>query len=173
MRIAAFFLVLTASALSTANAEPQSVAVKDWTVKLFDDGSSGAQTSNDSGSSFGVYCTDEKNCVAFLLASTDCDDSSKYPVLLNSTSGAMALATTCANISTPGSKQRFALVFDDFSTVLNIALKDRMVGFSIPMANGAFKVTRFSLDGSNEAVTAMNKAIQGKTKPVRLKDQVL
>jgi hypothetical protein len=173
MRVTAFFLILVISGLSPANSEPRSGAVKDWTFKLFDDGSAGAQTLNDSGSALGVYCAAAKNCQVYLLASTDCEENGKYPVLVNSTSGAKALDTTCANISTPDAKPRFALFFDDFQTVVSLMFKDRVAGFSIPMADGTFKVTRFSLDGSNEALTTVNKAIESKSKPVGLKDQVL
>ena len=61
----------------------------------------------------------------------------------------------------------------DFQTVVNLMFQDRVAGFSIPMANGTFKVTRFSLEGSNEALAAVNQAITKNSKPVGLKDQVL
>ena len=173
MRVALVFSFLSAFAVSQSNAEPRSASVKDWSFKLFDDGSAGAQTLNDSGLALGVYCAAAKNCQAYLLASMDCEENGKYPVLMNSTSGAQALNTTCANISTPDSKPRFALFFDDFEAVVSLMFKDRVAGFSIPMADGTFKVSRFSLDGSNEALTAVNQAITKNSKPVGLKDQVL
>jgi hypothetical protein len=64
-------------------------------------------------------------------------------------------------------------VFDEFPTVLNMMLKDRVAGFSVPTANATFKVPRFRLDGSNEALMAVNKAMEAKTKPVGMKDEVL
>jgi hypothetical protein len=173
MRVAVIFAFLSAFTVSPSIAEPRSGSVKDWTFRLFDDGSARAQTLNDSGSVLGVYCVAAKNCQAYLLASTDCEENGKYPVLMNSTSGAKALDTTCTNIGTPDSKPRFALLFDDFESVVNLMFKDRVAGFSIPMADGTFKVTRFSLDGSNEALAAVNQAITKNSKPVGLKDQVL
>lgn len=173
MKSLMFALVFTVLVGARANAAQHSSTVKDWTFKDFGDGTSAAQTFNDSGSTLGVYCAAEKQCVLFLRAETNCTPDGKYPVLVNADSGAMAQNTTCVNLGSPDSKDQFALVFDDFQGMLNTILKDRTVGFSIPMASGMFKVTRFSLEGSNEVLSAVGQTIKGTAKPAGLKDQVL
>jgi hypothetical protein len=177
----AFAVVLATLAISAisqpskAETPVSSKTIRDWTFKAFADGSSGAQTVNESGSTLGVYCLAEQQCTLFLQAETKCEPDAKYPLMVNADSGAIAVSTTCNSYGSAGAKDSFALFFDDFQSIFNIVLKNHTIGFSIPMANGMFKVTRFSLEGSNEVMAAVSQSIKGKggAKPAGLKDQVL
>jgi hypothetical protein len=153
----------------------QAVSVKDWLFQ--DNGSSGAEawTVNDSGSQIGVVCFGKSNCIAYFVSdSGTCQDDSKYPALLNSASGALALTTVCKKIESQTGKPRFVLVINEFNAVLDSILKDHNLGIVIPMASGMFKVARFSLEGSNEALAAVNRSTAAESKPVsRTGDQEL
>jgi hypothetical protein len=149
-------LVLASSPLAAA--PPKSGTVKDWTFTDYADGTAGAQTTNESESSLGVYCASKDNCLAYLATDSGCQDGSKYTVMMNANSGANALLATCKSLATPRSKQQFALFFEDLGAVLDTMLKDHTVGFAIPLASGQFKVVRFSLEGSNETLAAVDSA---------------
>jgi hypothetical protein len=82
----------------------------------------------------------------------------KYPMLLNSDSGASSISATCGIANSPALNKRSLLTIDDFQLVLNTMLKDLDAGVAIPLASGQFKVARFSLEGSNEALAAVNGA---------------
>jgi hypothetical protein len=150
-----------------------SVTEKDWKVVIDADGTALAFTSNGSGSSFGIYCANANSCFAYLDSSTGCDDSSTYPVLVNSDSGAGSFEATCADLGSSASKNHAVIVFNDFSAIIKTVLKDHAIGFAIPLASGQFKVTRFSLEGSNETIQAMNKAVSSSTRPAAALDSVL
>jgi len=173
MRTYLLGLLLTLVVGLPAYAEPRMTTVRDWTYKDFHDGSAAGSTTNESGSTLIVYCAAAEQCMIFLVTSTGCEENGKYTVLVNADSGAVAENATCSKISTPAAKEQFALVFNDFQTLLNTILKDHMIGFSIPLANGMFKVTRFSLEGSNEVLSAVGQSVKGSSKPAGLKDQVL
>jgi hypothetical protein len=106
-----FVIASTASA-----AAPRVATVKDWTFKDFRDGSASGSTTNGSGSTFGVYCGEAKQCTIFLLTDLTCDEGKKQIVLVNADSGAMAENTTCSKINKPNEKEQFALTFDDFDS---------------------------------------------------------
>jgi hypothetical protein len=139
-------------------------------------GTAVASTSNDSGSTLGVYCLGAKNCDAYLRTSTTCEEGAKYPVLVNSDSGANNFVVTCKNLASTGEKQNFVFVFDQFDTLINLMLKDRALGVAFPLASGQFKVARFSLDGSNESLAAVNRVVTSGVKAVsgkQVKDETL
>lgn len=166
-------LLVGAAPTMAANSTGQPVSVKNWVSQNYADGSSGAWTNNESGSSLGLYCTAANQCTAFLGADTGCDDGSKYPAMMNTDSGASSQPMTCANISSANEKPRYVLVFDDFQTVLGVVLKNHAIGFAIPLAGGMFKVMHFSLEGSNEALAAVSAAIKSESKKASLQDQVM
>jgi hypothetical protein len=151
-----FTLSLVLVATPLAAAPPKSGVVKDWVFTNYGDGTAAAHTTNDSGSSVGIYCSTKESCIAFLATDSGCQDGNKYTVMMNANSGANALVATCKNLATVESKQHFVLVFEDFDSVLTSVLRDHTVGFAIPLASGQFKVARFSLEGSNETLSAVH-----------------
>jgi hypothetical protein len=152
-----------------AFAEPQPVAVKDWTFIDTGGGTGIAKTINDSGSVLGIYCAALKNCDAYLISSMTCEVGSKYPGLINAGSGSFSISVTCKNIAADGEKPNYAFVFAEFDLIRNLMLKDHSVGVALPLANGQFKVTRFSLEGSNETLAAVGRAISNGTKQAKAK----
>jgi hypothetical protein len=166
-------LLLALVAALPVSAEPRIASVRDWTYKDFHDGSAAGSTNNDSGSTLAVYCAADQQCMIFLITSTGCEENGKYTVLVNADSGAMTETAACSKLNNPATKEQFALIFDDFQGLLNTILKDHTIGFSIPLASGMFKVTRFSLEGSNEVLSAVGGSVKESSKPVGLKDQVL
>ncbi|MBV8146410.1 MAG: hypothetical protein JO184_15545 [Gammaproteobacteria bacterium] len=157
-----------------AQASPPSGSVKDWSFRKLDGDRAIASTGNGSGSSLGVYCVAKRDCQIYLATDTGCEDARTYTLLLNASSAAFALSSTCHGISNPGEKQRFVFFLDDFNTVLATMMKDHTVGFAIPVAGEQFKVTRFSLEGSNEALAALSSLLKdGKPKPAVSHDRVL
>ncbi len=171
--VRACLALVLASVFGCANAHDRIATVKDWSFRLSSDGTAGAYTKNGSGSMLGVYCASKNKCILYLALGTGCDSGHQIPVLLNSSSGAEALTGTCENIAPPTSKEMFVLVLDNFNSVLNIVLKDHTVGFAIPLASGQFKAAHFSLEGSNEALAAVDQSIGATAKPASMKDQIL
>lgn len=169
MRRYAISLSITTLALlfATPSWSDQPVRVKDWIFQKTN-GMAEAWTVNDSGSQLGVVCSTASSCLAYFVSdSGTCEDGSKYPALLNSASGALALSTMCKKIGSDSEKPRFVLVINEFNQVLDAMLKDHNLGIVIPMASGMFKVARFSLEGSNEALSAVNQATGSQSKPAR------
>lgn len=145
---------------------------KDWrfkqTEKYWE-----ASTQNASGSELGVLCTDKESCFAYYQDDTQCKAENVYPLLWNSDSGSLLLTATCTSIGASGT---YLLVFDKFETVRDYMLKDQSTGIAIPLASGQFKVLKFSLNGSNEAMSALVagiKSIDAKSSSVRNANQVL
>lgn len=146
------FLLLAAFA-SGAHAQTYG----DWIVSASDDGSViTAETSNDSGGSFGLMCfVDDGKCVWALITNQVCEDGGEYPVMANAKSGAYFFNLLCSNKS--GSP---VLVFKNFQDVENLVNKNERVGFAVPMLDGMFRVVRFSLLGSTQAAKQANDSAQ-------------
>ncbi len=129
-----------------------------------------AATINDSEAIFGQYCYPDKGACYWLLANDiDCDTGSKYPVLVNTDSGASSLELLCFKLKDKG---RYA--FTDFDAIDKIARGSTRLGIAFPMQNGLFQVHRFSLDGSTRAVDVMREAAEKLMKsPTNTKDRTL
>ncbi len=150
-----FLVVLGASALAHAQDFGK------WTVVTDDKTMMYAIVFNDSGALFGQYCYPEKgSCLWLISASTSCEKDHKYPVLANSDGGAVPLTLQCqGSIGGKGTEAKYAYVFTDFDEVSNLVKNATRIGFAVPLQADQFKVVRFEVDGSAEAITAMrNKA---------------
>jgi hypothetical protein len=173
-RLAVTVLSSIALPAGIAQAAPPSGSVKDWEFQRFDNGSAIASTGNGTGSSLGVYCVAKRNCSIYLATDTGCEDGQRYTLLLNASTAAYALNSTCRGISSPGEKQHFVFFLEDFDAIIATMMKEHTVGFAIPIAGGEFKVARFSLEGSNEAIAAVSSLLEdAKPKPALNSDQVL
>jgi len=173
-------LLLAATAASAPSNSPTSpptmpdkIVEKDWVYQNAGNGTAIAYTNNDSGSTLGVICIAAQNCSVYLKTATACEDGAKYPVLVNADSGAVSASLTCENIASASEKKNFVFVFDDFSTILSTIMKDQSIGVALPLASGQFRVTRFSLTGSNETLAAVNRTIKPAVKAVSNTDQTL
>ena len=139
-------------------------AVLGWAQSQYADWSTGpipggtgffAVTMNDSGGMLGEYCyTAGASCVYLLAFSTGCEPGSQYPVLVNSDIGAQYLEVHCDG-PLPTVAGFYRYVFTDFSAIDKIVKGAIRVGFAFPLKGDEFRVIRFSLNGSNEAIAAM------------------
>jgi hypothetical protein len=104
-----------------------------------------ASTVNESGSAFGAVCG--KNCVWFVNFQSECKAGDEYPAMINGPSGSYAIELRCYHLD----KYRL-LTFSMTNDSLNILAKNGEVGFAFPFAGGKFGVSRFSLEGAENAV---------------------
>jgi len=143
-----FLLLLAAS--TAFGAEPRQFG--DWVVNLTSDKSRiYAATVNDSGSILGEYCDLSTHTCNWLLGmDSSCDDAGPIPALGDTASGAIALNLKCGGKI--GSGNIYQYFFANWKDV-ELLLKDSsLVGFAFPMADGKFKVSRFSLTGRTDAM---------------------
>jgi len=111
-----------------------------------------AGTLNESGNIFGQLCfKDRMECIYFLDIDITCEDEHEYPLLINSN-----LTSGFADAYCLGNQ----LVFTDFDLIDNLARKANRVGFVLPMQDATFKVARFGLIKSSQAIDAMINALQ-------------
>lgn len=161
------FLVLFAMAFN-ANAGDFNVVkyFQSWAVIKSDDGKDLiAVTLNNEGNFIGYRCfSSNKTCIHVLSAGTNCEDGGTYPILVNSDYSPMTMNTVC-NITNANHE----LLLTQYDTIHEILKKGSNVGFAIPMQSGQFKVVRFSLLGSDEAMDY----VEQKTQQVQTGEQYL
>ena len=111
-------MLLTVLGCVTARAE---INIGHWSVALADDKTYVyASTVNDSGAVLGEYCYfGSKKCIWMLGTDSRCDKGSSYPILANSTAGAVSIKISCTGEVNPGV---FAYTIDNWSD-LESALK--------------------------------------------------
>jgi hypothetical protein len=115
-----------------------------------------ARTENESGSVFGVLCG--KTCVYFVNFKKDCNAGDPYPAMVNGPSGSFAITLKCYHLG----DNRRVLTFDMDDNAIGMLEHGGEVGFAIPLDGGKFGVSRFSLVGGLDAVTAAVEAITAK-----------
>ena len=123
----------------------ESVAYKNWIVDITNN-TTEAHTANDSGSSFGLFCSRD-SCLFYVHQNFDCKPGEKYSALVNSGAVSGPISVECAKIN--------GTVFQilvPFNLVLEASKNAEVIGFAFPLSNGAFTVARFSLAGSAEAM---------------------
>jgi hypothetical protein len=123
-----------------------------------------AYTANDSGSTFGFFCYGG-SCGFYLDTGARCDENSKTPYLINAESGSTFVIGTCVHLRSGGTV-RYVNSFQDKDIVTAIS-SGKLIGFAVPLANGDFKVVRFSLNG---ALGASSQAIDGMRAQPKVRD---
>ena len=129
---------------------------EDWIVEEYDAGSI-AYTTNPSGSTLGYICKfSTKNCHFFFDSGSRCDEDSVSKALVNSDIGALAVDVICQKYTSEGKQKHYSMLgnYDEISEAI---LKANSIGIAIPLASGQFKVLKFSLKGSNQAVISAAK----------------
>jgi hypothetical protein len=149
LKHAAFFLALLGSG-SAFSAEQK---FNDWSVDYSNDKSRiYAATVNDSGSVFGEFCTlATGKCLWILGMSVTCDGKSNIPLLASAANGSASLELQCGGKIEGGTIYQY--FFTKWQDVEALIKDSSNVGFAFAMANGQFKVSRFSLSGRSDAVT--------------------
>ena len=148
MRVAAVVLLML---FVSGIAQAQERTFGDWYVVRSDNGDMVAATlENGTQYMLGYRCFKELGrCAHVLVADIDCTDGQMYPVLVNSDYSSLSMNALCENNTSTGKAE---LVLSEFDSIHKIMEKSNIVGFAIPMADGLFKVVRFSLRGANEAM---------------------
>jgi hypothetical protein len=165
-------LIVLGAALFALRAEAQGRQFGAWAAGVLD-GKEGvfAATVNDSGGVLGQYCYREAGSCLWLLANDiNCEDGAKYPVLVNTDSGAANTTIRCVKVD---GKARY--VFEVFDLIDDAVRSASWFGIAFPMEDGRFQVSRFSMQGAAQAVSLMRKAAEASAKPASstTKDQSL
>jgi hypothetical protein len=163
-------------ALAAAGAHAQTVG--DWYYETR--GGFYAATANDSGSLFGQWCdTDERSCVYLMAIPVHCARGERYLLLSNSDSSANGVEIVCRGAlgsRNDDGRELYRYAFANFDSIDHQVRHSRRIGFAFPMADDAFHVSRFSLAGAVQAITAMRGAAEralapsgrGSTRDLRL-----
>ena len=133
-----------------------------WVTGAMDDNEGYfAATVNDSTSIFGQYCyTGSGQCLWLLAVNINCEDGSRYPVLINGDGGSAQMEIVCKKL---GDKPRY--VFSNFDAINNsVRSSKKFIGFAFPLESGLFEVNRFLLDGAPEAIGRMKALSNSKKK---------
>ena len=133
-----------------------------WSTDAEDDGFHFAMTRNDSEHLLGQFCYFEsESCLYLLDIDITCDNEQEYPGLINSDIGSFTVTLTCY------SGNRF--IISEFDDIDRAVLESTKIGLVVPLDDDNFKVSRFSLMGSNETIETMheksNQIISKKPKP--------
>lgn len=119
-----------------------------WTVESTNQNNIAlASTTNDTGSSFGVLCSDD--CLVVIQFETTCDDGMTVPMLVNTGNDVFAPEFVC--IENDGDP----IWATEYSEAMaGMFEQDSMVSFANGLTDGEYYISRFLLDGSAEAVAA-------------------
>jgi hypothetical protein len=115
-----------------------------------------ASTINESGNLLGQYCFPvEGNCFWLVGLNTACKEGAKYPILVNSDTGAAHMTMYCSAQLKSGLYRYIITEFDAMNTVVTKSIR---IGFALPLQSDQFRVIRFDLSGSNSAISQMINA---------------
>lgn len=141
----------------------------DWLVSV-ENGVYETYTANESGSTLGLLCT-ESDCYFYLRADITCESGGTYLALINSESGAASHKLSCAPL-TINNNIEYVLLIGDLEPFAEVIISSTTIGFAIPMANGQFKVSRFSLRGANKALEVVVDLRKARSSPPQKKQGI-
>lgn len=123
-----------------------------WVMGSPQDGYRTIATTNDSGAILLKMCaTSTRNCIwAVSSVVPECENMSRYPGLLNATSGAQSVELVCTVDSNIHS-----LAIANYELMQQYSEADEQIGIAVPLKDGQFRVMRFDLKGSKAASTAL------------------
>lgn len=133
----------------------EKVALGDWTVQTSPDSIEASTSVGET--SFGLYCQ-AGQCMFYLHDNLRCRPGLRSPTLISGTGSAASLNIQCTQINGV-----LFQILEPFNAVLEEVKRGGYVSFAVPLQNGTFGVSRFSLNGGFDAV---KKALQeaGKNK---------
>jgi len=105
-----------------------------------------ALTNNPDGSLFGLLCG--KTCSYYLNTGQICDVGADYPGLLSAAEGSIPVTLRCLHVKEEGEEYSILLIDEDLTEALKGASQ---IGVVVPLENGQFHVSRFSMAGAAEA----------------------
>lgn len=149
------FAVALAALAALASAEERRVGA--WSVGLTKErAGTFASTLDGRGGQLGQYCYPEQGtCVWVLAIDLVCEAGDRYPVVVNTESGAAVLEMLCLGVD-----GKAAYVFRDFEAIDGIVHRARRVVVALPTANGNFRFSQFSLEGAVRAVALMRETAE-------------
>ena len=148
--------------LSSLSSPAMAQEFANWVTGAMDDNEGYfAATVNDSTSIFGQYCySGSGQCLWLLAVNINCEDGSRYPVLINGDGGSAQMEIVCKKL---GDKPRY--VFSNFDAINNsVKSSKKYIGFAFPLESGLFEVNRFLLDGAPESIARMKALSNTKKK---------
>jgi hypothetical protein len=139
-------------------------AIGDWVVDVTSQNAYSAVTVNDSGHGFGLFCDlNEGNCYWLIEMSSSCDVGTTSPVLANSDGTAVTLELLCIGPLEGGAS---AYVFTDFDQVDTFVRHSDRVGFAVPSASDEFRLEKYNLRGTVDALAVMMAATGERLKSI-------
>lgn len=141
-------------AVSTgAQAEPGVTISADWGRGVNTDGSHYALTINTSKSALGQFCSSQGNCwYGINVSKVRCAKGDKNLGLISSALGSEHITLLCGDNNT--------YMIEEFGETDHTVRNASSIGIVIPLQDGRFEVSRFSLSGSTRAVDGMRAAAQ-------------
>ena len=156
MAIRKIVLLLCAVLISFVAQAQSKVVINDWQIQSTNS-SIEAYTVGGPNLSFGLYCAAHQ-CMFYLHDSLLCRPGSKSPVLMSGINATASINLQCANINGV-----LFQILEPFNAVLNVIKVGGFVSFAVPIQNGSFGVSRFSLNGAPEAIKqALEEASRSK-----------
>lgn len=140
-------LCFVALALNGA-AYAQSTAL--WSVDRSVQGYQIAKVSNALGNTTGLICDLSDGCYAYLNPDVTCQEGAVTPLIVHSAVGAYPLIGRCLKFD----EGVYLLTIDEFDAMVEAFQSGGEIGFAMPMAQGQFKVVRFSTAGATAAINA-------------------
>ena len=153
MRAPPLFLFIALLTVSICAFSKEVFRSKDWTV-VYESSYQEAYTSNKSRSSIGVFCVvSSSNCFYYLETKLRCKKKEEIPALISADIGAYSDTLICTPIRTKRGV-KYVYVFSNYNVIMKALIKGIRIGVVIPTETGQFKVSRFSLRGSRNAIQA-------------------
>jgi hypothetical protein len=138
--------------------------IGDWVVDVESQNAYSAVTVNDSGHGFGEICDlNEGNCYWLIEMSSSCDEGTTSPVLGNSDGTAVNLELLCIGRLEGGSS---AYAFTDFDQVDKLVRHSDRVSFAVPSGSDEFRMVKYNLRGTVDALAVMLAATNTRLKSV-------
>jgi hypothetical protein len=140
-------------------ASAQTMRFDAWVVGVPGDASGVyAATDNSSGSMLAFTCPFTDDCHYRLITPNTCVEGEKYPGVLSTNKGAISVTLHCLSIVGWDSNRGGVLGLAPFDNVDLAVREGRDLGIAVPLKNGQFHVSRFSLIGSSAAINYVNGA---------------
>jgi len=153
MRAAQLLLFIALLTVTISAFSKQVFRSKDWTV-VYESNYQEAFTSNKSRSSIGVFCVvSSSNCFYYLETRLRCKKKEEIPALISADIGAYSDTLICTPIRTKRGV-KYVYVFSNYNVIMRALVKGMRIGVVVPTETGRFKVSRFSLRGSQNAINA-------------------
>jgi hypothetical protein len=131
--------------------------IGDWHLSLDDEQSKAAFTVNAAGDILGQFCFyrpgGDPTCFYEFAMDLTCKEGEQYPVLVNTDVGAAHELITCGK-PLEGGKHVYYFSFESMDSTVKNATR---LGIVFPTQGDSFRVSRFSLSGSRQAIETMRE----------------